>query len=179
MNFYHRFIPNAAALQAPLTDAIKGTKKNDRTPIQWTDSMRQAFEACKTVLSHSTSLTFPDPECELILHTDASSVSVGSTLFQIRKDKVKEPLGFFSAKLTATQQKYSVYDRELLAIYSSIKHFRHLIEGRNPTIFTDHKPITFAFNQKPEKATPRQFRYLDYIGQYTTDIRYIHSLHTR
>ncbi|XP_037931303.1 uncharacterized protein K02A2.6-like [Teleopsis dalmanni] len=46
-------------------------------------------------------------------------------------------------------------------------------EGRHCTIFTDHKPITYAFRQKPEKASPRHLRHLDYIGQFTTDIMHI------
>ena len=48
-----------------------------------------------------------------------------------------------------------------------------MIEVRICTIMTDHKPISFAFFQNPEKATPRQLNHLDFIGQYTTDIRYI------
>lgn len=48
-----------------------------------------------------------------------------------------------------------------------------MIEGRDCSIYTDHKPITFAFLQKPEKASPRQLRQLDFIGQLTTDIRHI------
>lgn len=61
----------------------------------------------------------------------------------------------------------------MLAIYSAIKYFRHILEGRPFSIFTDHKPIIFAFSQKHEKATPRQFRYLEFIGQFYTDIRYL------
>lgn len=48
-----------------------------------------------------------------------------------------------------------------------------MVEGRDFVIFTDHKPITFAFQQKLEKYTPRQFRHLDFISQFTTDIRYV------
>jgi hypothetical protein len=52
-----------------------------------------------------------------------------------------QPLAF-SKKLNPAQQKYSAYDRELLAIYEAVKHFRHMLEARHFTIFTDHKPIT-------------------------------------
>lgn len=48
-----------------------------------------------------------------------------------------------------------------------------MLEGRIFTIYTDHKPITYAFAQKAEKCSPRQFRYLDYIGQFSTDIQHI------
>ncbi|XP_011688834.1 PREDICTED: uncharacterized protein LOC105450599 [Wasmannia auropunctata] len=46
-------------------------------------------------------------------------------------------------------------------------------KGRQVTILTDHKPLTYAFQQKASKALPRQLRQLDFIGQLTTDITYI------
>lgn len=51
---------------------------------------------------------------------------------------------FFSKKLSPAQQKYSAFDRELLAIYRAIRHFRHMIEGHQFTIFTDHTPLQFT-----------------------------------
>ena len=84
-----------------------------------------------------------------------------------------QPLAFFSRKLSPAQQKYSAYDRELLAIYEAVKYFRHMLEARNFTILTDHKPLTFAFHQKRDKCSPRQFNHLDFISQFTTDIRHI------
>jgi hypothetical protein len=38
-------------------------------------------------------------------------------VLQQRVDNAWQPLAFFSRKLNPTQQKYSAYDRELLAIY--------------------------------------------------------------
>lgn len=35
------------------------------------------------------------------------------------------PIGIFSRKLTDTEKRYNIYDREVLAIYSAIKYFRH------------------------------------------------------
>jgi hypothetical protein len=58
-------------------------------------------------------------------------------------------------------------------MYTAVKKFRHAVEGRNFVIYIDHKPITYAFVQNPEKSSPRQFRHLDYIAQFTTDVRYI------
>lgn len=84
-----------------------------------------------------------------------------------------EPLGFYSKKLTDPQRKYSTYDRELVAIYQGIKHFSYMLEEREFCIWTDHRPLIFAFKQNPDKASPRQCRQLDYIGQFSTDIRHI------
>jgi hypothetical protein len=65
-------------------------------------------------------------------------------VLQQRVQNAWQPLAFFSRKLSPSQQKYSAYDRELLAIYQAVKHFRHMLEVRHFIIFTGHKPITFA-----------------------------------
>ena len=54
------------------------------------------------------------------------------------------PLPYFSKALSPTQIKYSTFDRELLAINLSIKHFRYMLEGRVFTVFTDHKPLVWG-----------------------------------
>jgi hypothetical protein len=80
---------------------------------------------------------------------------------------------FLLQEAQPSSAKYSAYDIELLAIYQAVKHFRHKLEARHFIIFTDHKPITFAFQQKRDQCPPRQFNHLDYISQFTTDIRHI------
>ena len=77
LNFYHRFIPHLAELQAPLTNIYRtSSKKNDCTSIQWTEELRSVFESCKSALSKSSCLTFPDSSSQLILNTDASSTAI-------------------------------------------------------------------------------------------------------
>ncbi|KFD62198.1 hypothetical protein M514_25588 [Trichuris suis] len=83
------------------------------------------------------------------------------------------PLAFFSKKLQPSETTYSAYHKELLAIYLAVKRFRHHLEGRQVVIFTDHKPLTFAFNQRPDSCYPRRLRHLEFIAQFTTDIRHV------
>ncbi|TDG38405.1 hypothetical protein AWZ03_015173, partial [Drosophila navojoa] len=157
INFYRRFLPKAIIHQAPLVQLIPGNKKNDSSPISWTEDTIKHFEECKQSLATATLLVHPSPDASLSLSTDASDTAVGAVLHQIINEE-RQPLGFFSIKLTDAQRKYSTYDRELLAIYLSIKHFRYMLEGRIFDVRTDHKPLVFAFTQKPEKASPRQLR---------------------
>nr|VZI51113.1 unnamed protein product [Spirometra erinaceieuropaei] len=55
----------------------------------------------------------------------------------------------------------------------AVKHFRQFLEGRDFTVFTDHKPLTFALCSHSDKYNPREIAHLDYISQFTTDIRHI------
>ncbi len=74
------------------------------------------------------------------------------------------------------ETRYSTYDRELLAIYLSIQHFRYFLEDRDFHVLTDHKPLTYSFASRPERHSPRQVRHLDYISQFTSDLRYVQGL---
>nr|VZI35905.1 unnamed protein product [Spirometra erinaceieuropaei] len=103
---------------------------------------------------------------------DASTVAVGAVLQQHINNSTR-PLAFFSKKLSPAETRYSTFGRELLAIYLAVKHFRHFLEGRDFTIFTDHKPLTFAIRSHSDKYSPREISHLDYISQFTTDIRHI------
>jgi len=155
-------------MQAPIHNLL-GAKKGAAT-IDWTEEAQQAFENTKQSLTQATLLAHP--RANAALFTDASDHSIGAVIQQQYQDEW-EPLAFFSRKLSPTEAKYSAFDRELLAICLAIKHFRHMVEACQFVIYTDHKPLTFAFHQKPEKCLPRQFRHLDYIGQFTTDIRHV------
>ena len=64
------------------------------------------------------------------------------------------------------------FDRELLAIYLSIKHFRYFLEGRQFTIYTDHMPLTTAIASATDRS-PRQARHLSYIAEFTTDVSHV------
>ncbi|GBN83606.1 Transposon Tf2-6 polyprotein [Araneus ventricosus] len=147
-------------------------KKRDKTPLNWTDESDQAFQNCINDLKEATHLAHPDSNAVIILMTDASDRAIGGCIQQREGDSWK-PLGFFSRKLSTAEQKYSAYDRKLLAIFASIKYFRYLLEGTKFTILTDHKPITYAFSQKIEKLSPRQINHLNFIAQFTVDIKHI------
>ncbi|GFU74118.1 retrovirus-related Pol polyprotein from transposon 17.6 [Trichonephila clavipes] len=144
--------------------------KKDSKPLNWSSEAITAFQRCKQALADAALLAHPSPS--LALHVDASDYAIGGALHQV-VDSELQPLAFFSRKLTSSEKSYSAYDRELLAIYSAIRHFRYMLEARDFTVFTDHKPLTYAFRQKSDKCSPRQIRQLDFISQFTTNIVHI------
>lgn len=172
VNFYRRCLRNAAVVQARLFALITTNKKKDQTPLIWTKESEAAFNELKSTLANAALLAHPDENLPIVLSTDASDTAMGAVLQQVRGGEC-EPLAFFSRKLSPTQINYSAYDRELLAIYEAIRHFSELLEGRDFAVYTDHRPLTYAFHRKSNDANPRQRRHLELIGQFTTDIRYV------
>nr|VZI25050.1 unnamed protein product [Spirometra erinaceieuropaei] len=170
LNYYRRFIPHCAATLAPLTDLLKSKAK----PIELPPAVHLAFETAKKALADATLLYHlsSDLHAQLILTTDASNSAVAAVLHQQVNNQL-QPLAFFSQKLQPAQTRYSTFSRELLAIYLAIRHFRHLLEGRDFSVHTDHKPLTYALKSKPDRYSPREVRHLDYISQSTADFRYV------
>lgn len=172
LNFYHRFIPNAARIQAPLYNLASSIKKRDG-PLQWSEDTRISFDKCRVALADTAHLVHPKTNTELRLSTDASSTAVGAVLEQKADNNTWQPLGFFSRKLTSPQLNYSTYDRELLAAYLATRHFLHTIEGRQTTLRTDHKPLIHMFTLKTDKTVDRQVRQISFLSQYIGAVEHI------
>ena len=48
-----------------------------------------------------------------------------------------------------------------------------MVEGREFCIFTDHKPLTRTLPSRSTQHSPQQVRHLDFISQFTSDIRHV------
>lgn len=172
VNYYHRFLPKLAEFLCPLYQIITDLQdKKDKTIISWSDACENSFDKIKNLLADKTLLVNPNPDADVSLTVDASNISIGAVLEQ-KGDRFWEPLAYFSRKLSKAERSYSTFDRELLAVYAAIKHFRYFLETREFKTFTDHKPLSQALKTKTEKS-PRQSRQLDYISQFSTDIHHI------
>nr|VZI36718.1 unnamed protein product [Spirometra erinaceieuropaei] len=168
VNFYRRFLPNCADPILPLTNRLSGPKG----PLELTGESLTAFERIKNFLADATLITHPAPEVQLSLMVDAFTVGVSAVLQQHLADSTR-PLDFFFKKRLPVETRYSIFGHELLAIYLAAKHFRHFLEGRCFTVFTDHRPLTFALRSHSDKYNPSEIAHLDYISQFSTDIRHI------
>lgn len=56
----------------------------------------------------------------------------------------------FSLKLNSSRTKYRTFSRELLAIYWPIRNVLYILEEREFTVLTEHKPLTYAMYSNPK-----------------------------
>lgn len=172
LNGYKRFIRRATDLQANLRKLIPDNRKNDGRKLEWSADAAASFEECKQSLAQAALLHYPAANKPLGLMIDASNTAAGAVLQQL-SGGVWEPLGFYSEKFSKSQQNYSTFGRELTAMKMSVKYFRHFLEGRNFTIFTDHRPLTYALATDSNSRLPHEERYLRFISEFTRDIRHV------
>jgi hypothetical protein len=172
VGFYRAFIPSFATIVSPLQELLGSTNQRNHR-LAWSESQIGAFHLIKEALSHVTTLHYISGDADFYhLVTDASNVALGAALYQIR-DNNPYPIGFYSRKLSSTERNYSTFDRELLAAYSAVIHFQHLLDGRHVTLFTDHKPLVQAFHSHRDPKTPRQQRHLSTISEFIEEVVHI------
>mgnify|MGYP000635714642 FL=1 len=148
--YYRRFIKGFSEMTAPLFEL---TKKD--VPFDWTEERNQAFEALKEALMNPPVLTYPQPEGEFILDTDASLLGLGAVLSQIQ-DGEERVIHYWSRALTKTEKHYCPTYLELLAVKCALEAVKPYIYQQSPMIRTDHASLTWLLNfKKPEGMLAR------------------------
>jgi cleavage and polyadenylation specificity factor subunit 1 len=165
VNFYRRFLPGIARTLQPLTDVLKGAPKT----LEWPPAA--AFGAAKAALAAAVPLAHPAPNAVLSVATDTSDTHIGGVLQQLNGGRW-QPLVFYSKKLSGAGTRYSTFDRELLAAFSAVRHFRFLLEGRQFRLLTDHKPLVTSLFCITLPWSACQQRQLSFIAEFTSDIRH-------
>ena len=172
VNFYHRFVPGCANILQPLNAMLSTAVGVEHKTLPWTQTHTEAFTQIKEALARASMLYHPKPDAPTCIMADASDKAVGAVLQQRFESNI-----IFLQKIDASRNTLSAFDRELLAIYLAIRHFRHFVEGRQFHVLSDHKPLADALSSDSAGYTPRQVHHLDYISQFTSDIQHVKGVH--
>ena len=170
MGYYRRFVKDFAKIAKPLTNLLRGEgNPNSNRKIELNDTEQKCFLKMKNLLYSSDVLIYPDFNKPFVLTTDASDFAIGAVLSQgeIGKDK---PIHFASRTLSQTEEKYSVPEKEMLAIFWALQTFRNYLYGAKFLILTDHQPLTFSLS--PKNTNAKLKRWKAYLEEHDYDIKY-------
>ena len=168
VNYYHWFLPSIASTKAPLYAVLTGKPKT----LTWGPTQVIPFDVTKKRLSPAVYLKFPVPGLPLVLSTDASNIAIAAVLEQVLHG-ARQPLAFFSRKLSPTETRYSTFDRELLTVHAAVRHFRHLLKRASFTIQTDHLPLVQAFMKQTDPHSARQQWHLSAISKFSCTLQHV------
>ncbi|XP_026419827.1 uncharacterized protein LOC113315791 [Papaver somniferum] len=88
-------------------------------------------------------LSLPDFSKPFVLETDACAIGIGAVLMQ-----EGGPIALFSKPLGPRAMSLSTYEKELMAVGSTVTKWIHYLQGRHFTIKTDHESIKYFLEQK-------------------------------
>ena len=170
MSYYRRFVKDFAKIAKPLTNLLRGERNPmSSKKIYLCDTEKQCFNKMKNILSSSDVLIYPDYEKPFLLTTDASDFAIGAVLSQGEMGRDK-PIHFASRTLSVTEEKFSVPEKEMLAIYWALQTFRNYLYGTKFKILTDHQPLTFALS--PKNTNAKLKRWKSYLEEHDYEIMY-------
>ncbi|XP_063586494.1 uncharacterized protein LOC134763893 [Penaeus indicus] len=167
LSFYRKFIPNLADLVHPLNSLLKKFSPNK---LNLTPDHYKRIDELKDMLANAPILTLPDYEKTFYLRTDASDTGLGAVLLQ-NVDNVLMPIAYASRKLSDSEGRYAVIEREALAIVWAIKKFWCYLYGREFVLQTDQQPLTYIRNMK--NSNGRLMRWSLALQSYAFTIEYI------
>ena len=132
-------MPSFAAIVAPPSDL---TKKGLPESVRWEDAQEKAFVTLRENLVRRPILRLPDHNKTFILRTDASNCGLGAALMQEHEGRFFS-IAYGSEKLTSAKRKYSIIEKECLAIVWGVSKFSLHLAGKPFVLQTDHQPLTF------------------------------------
>ena len=145
-NFNRRFVPNYAAVAAPLSRLTSSKVK-----FEWGTQEEAAFQSIKQHLQEAPNLYLADWNREFNIETDASKTAIGAVLFQIDDNGNRLHLGYHSKALSQVEQRWTTTELEMYAIVCASRKWSAYCS--NKVVFhTDHQPLKYIRKQKDPRG---------------------------
>ncbi|GJZ45384.1 reverse transcriptase domain-containing protein, partial [Tanacetum coccineum] len=161
--FYRRFIKDFSKIARPLTKLLEKD-----TPFEFNGECQKAFESLKEKLTCAPVIVSPNWNLPFELMCDASDFAIGAVLGQ-KDGKNFHPIYFASKTLNSAQQKYTVTEKELMAVVFAFDKFRSYLILSKTIVHTDHSALRHLF--KKQDAKPRLIRWILLLQEFDIEIK--------
>jgi len=171
VNYYAKFIPNLSTLLGPIYNLLKKEVK-----FVWTSECRKAFNKTKQTMASESLLVDYNSDLSVVLSCDASEYGIGAVLMHIFENEERRPVGYASRILIVDEKKYSVIQKEALAVFWFVKKFSQYLSGRKFFLETDHKPLLALYGENkgiPVMASGRIQRWALYLSEFVYQILHV------
>ena len=108
----------------------------------WNEDLLARFKHLKDTLVSPPVLRLPNPNLIFVLRSDASSRGIGTVLLQYYSD-CPHLVAYASRKLLDRETRYSMIERECLAVIVSVNRFDLYLRGKEFILEVDHKPLLY------------------------------------
>lgn len=151
LQYYKRFVNNMSQKAVALYELLKKGRR-----WKWSTTEENAFIELKNSFYESLLLRHPNFNLPFILRTDASDHAISAELLQVQDD-IEVPICFISRILKKHELKYSIVEKEMLAIIYSLEKLKFYLAGNKFMLVTDNIALTFM--KKTRFANSRIYRW--------------------
>ncbi len=164
INFYQQFIKGFSKIAQVLNEL---TKKD--MLWEWTEERREA----KTLVCEEPVLLMPKLEEPFEMEVDVSNFTIGATLNQKYTIGRWHPIAYYSTTLSEAERNYNIYDKELLTIVKSLRHWRMYLAGAPHTIIIHTNHSNLLYWKEPRKISRRIAREFQELQEYNFVLKHI------
>ncbi|GJY77653.1 reverse transcriptase domain-containing protein [Tanacetum coccineum] len=161
--FYRCFIIDFSKIARPLTKLLKKD-----TPFKFNDECHKALNTLKEKLTCTLVIVSLNWNLPFELMCDASEFAVGAVLGQ-KDGKHFHPIYFASKTLNAAQQKYTITEKELMAIAFAFDKFQPYLILSKTVVYTDHLALRHLL--KKQDAKPRLIHWILLLQEFDSEIK--------
>lgn len=115
VNYYRKCIKDCAKQTAPLYDLLRKD-----APSEWSEKYEEQFQCLKEILNYG----------------------LGFVLGQDHEGE-RKVVDWWSRKLSESEKKHGITEKEFLAIAEGIKHFDYYLRGTPFKVISDHSALKF------------------------------------
>ncbi|GBO04818.1 Retrovirus-related Pol polyprotein from transposon 412 [Araneus ventricosus] len=140
--YYRRFVKGFSVIARPLHRLTENKQK-----FLWLEECEKSFNNLKEALISAPILSYPDPEKQFILDTDASNERVEAMLSQ-EIDGHERVIEYWSKCLSKPERNYYVTRNELPAVVKAVENFHSYFYVRKFLLRTDPASLAWMLNFK-------------------------------
>ncbi|MES9884237.1 MAG: RNase H-like domain-containing protein, partial [Sedimenticola sp.] len=164
-NYYKRYVKGYSTIASPLYHLLK-----QDVDFTWTDQCEESFQNLKIALTSAPVLAYPDMNKQFILSCDASGTAISYILGQKDSQNREHPIAYGGRALTVSEKKFSISERECLALVEGVRHYRHFLEHQKFVIITDHAALKWL--QDLKHSSGRLSRWSMLLQGFQYDVQY-------
>ena len=146
-SYYRKFIRNYSEIAQPLTQLTKQDAK-----WEWGACQQRAMELLLGHLVVSSILWYPDFSRRFKVFTEECEYGIGVVIAQDQPNETNDTtevvVAYASRHLLEREAKWSVVEKEALAIVYAVEIFYPYLYGRAFDVITDHNPLQWLMNVK-------------------------------
>lgn len=144
--YYRKIVKGYGGIASLLTSLLK------KDSFKWSDNAELAFNSLKKAMTTPV-LGLPEFSKPYIIECDASGGGIGAVLMQSG-----QPLAYLSQGMKGKSLSLSTYEKELLALVTAIRKWRHYLLGHTFKVRTDQQALKYLLEQRV--STPAQQKWV-------------------